>query len=85
MFDSRNNPPPKTTTVCQMLLEQVLNFGNSDLTSKQELALNALKKLCERGCTKALIHIVDEFGKSSLLFKQRLAKMASECIRPRAR
>jgi len=80
MLNSRKNPPPKTTSVCQMLLEQVLKYGNSDLLSKQELALNALKKLCERRCTKALIHVVDEFGESSLVFKQRLAKMASECL-----
>lgn len=80
MFNSRKNPPPRTTSVCQMLLEQVLKNGKSDLLSKQELALNALKKLCKRRCTKALIHIVDEFSGSSLLFKQRLTKMASECL-----
>lgn len=80
MFTSRKNPPPKTTTVCQMLLEQVLTNGNSSLLSQQKLALNALKKLCERRCTKALIHVVEEFGKSSLIFKQRLAKIASECL-----
>ena len=80
MFSLRKKAPPKTTTVCQMLLEQVLSNGNSSLLSKQKLALNACKTLCKRRCTKALIQIMDEFGGSSLLFKQQLAEMASECL-----
>ena len=80
MFNSKKKIPPKTTTVCQMLLEQVLSNGNSSLLTKQQIAVNALKKLCKRRCTKALIHIMDEFGGSSLLLKQQLAKRASECL-----
>lgn len=71
---------PKTTPVCERLLELVLRNGHSPLKRKQDIAKTAVKKLCERRCIKALIYIIDDFGNSYWHSERKIGKMAEDCL-----
>ena len=80
MFSPRKHPLPRTTEECSMLLDTIIEFADSPLLSKQEAALKALERLCEKRCTKALTYIMKEFSGSSSFFKLQLAKKARDCL-----